>query len=188
MPAADSPPAVVPKPGLSEILVAFTTISLSGFGGALPWSRRMLVERKRWMSAEEFNEAFSLAQFLPGPNTVNFAVVFGSRFGGVSGAALALIGLIGPPVVIVTLVGILYARYSDLAALGRVLVGLGAAAAGLLIAMAVKMAVPLFRRGQYIAPIIAAVMFVAVGPLHFPLQWVLLVMAPVSIALAWLRR
>ncbi len=57
------------RPGLLDLFLAFVGISVSGFGGALPWARRAIVERRRWMSAEEFNEAFSLAQFLPGPTS-----------------------------------------------------------------------------------------------------------------------
>ena len=78
-------------------------VSLAAFGGALPWARRMIVERKRWMTKEEFNETFALSQFLPGPNAINFSVVFGSRFGGAPGAAVALLGLIGPPLIIVVI-------------------------------------------------------------------------------------
>jgi chromate transporter len=185
MPADASPS----NPGLLELLTAFAGISVASFGGALPWSRRMIVEKRRWMSAEDFNEAFSFAQFLPGPNTVNFAVVFGSRFAGPAGALAALLGLLGPPVAIITIVAVLYSYYGDLAVLGRILAGVSASAAGLLIAMAAKMATPLFRRRTgVIAPAIAAITFAAVGPLHLPLQWVLLVMAPVSVAFAWMRR
>jgi chromate transporter len=147
----------------------------------------MIVERKRWMTADEFNEAFSLSQFLPGPNIVNFSVVFGSRFGGVAGAAVALIGLMAPPVVIVTVLGFFYARAGSDAVLGRILAGISAAAAGLLIAMVVKMSAPVLRRGLHWAPLIGVLAFVGVGPLHLPLQWVLLVLAPISIAIAWVR-
>jgi chromate transporter len=69
-------------PRLPELFVAFSTVSLSGFGGALPWTWRMIVEWRRWMRAEEFNDAYSLCNFLPGPNIVNFSVVFGSRVAG----------------------------------------------------------------------------------------------------------
>src|SRR5665647_1627154 len=113
-PAAPPSSATAP-PSLSELFLAFAVVSLSGFGGALPWARRMIVEQKRWMTTREFNETFALSQFLPGPNLVNFSVVFGSRFGGVAGAAVALAGLLGPPLVIVTVLGALYARYGDLA-------------------------------------------------------------------------
>jgi chromate transporter len=175
------------SPSLVELFLAFAACSLSGFGGVLPWARRMIVERKRWMTADEFSEAFSLSQFLPGPNIVNFSVVFGSRFGGVAGAAVALIGLMGPPVVIVTILGIFYARAGSDAALGRILAGISAAAAGLLIAMVVKMSAPVLRHGLHWAPLIGALTFISVGPLHFPLQWMLLVMAPIGIAIAWVR-
>src|SRR6188768_4487508 len=105
------PRSVAARPALLELFRAFVVVSVSGFGGALPWARRMIVDQRRWMTAEEFNEAFALSQFLPGPNIVNFSVVFGQRFGGVPGAAIALAGLLGPPVVIVTLLAIAYSYY-----------------------------------------------------------------------------
>src|SRR6266568_4427236 len=93
-----APPSATPQvPSLSELFRAFAIVSLSGFGGALPWARRMIVERKHWMTAQEFAETFALSQFLPGPNVINFSVVFGARFGGAAGAAVALGGLLGPP-------------------------------------------------------------------------------------------
>ena len=168
-------------------MLAFAAVSVSGFGGVLPWARRMVVEQRHWMTPEEFNAAYSLAQFLPGPNVVNFSVVFGARFAGAPGAAVTLAGLLGPPVLIVTALGMLYAYFGDIAALGRILAGISAAAAGLVIAVTAKMAAPLFRRGFDPAPLVAVIAFVAVGPLHWPLPWVLLVLAPISIALAWVR-
>jgi chromate transporter len=184
-PAFAAPPAV---PTLPEVFVAFAKCSVAGFGGVLPWARRMIVERKRWMTAQEFNETFSLSQFLPGPNIVNFSVVFGSRFGGAAGAAAALTGLLGPPFVIVTVMAILYSFYGDVAAVSRILAGISSAAVGLLISTVVKMGMPVFRRGLHWAPLFALVAFVAVGPLHWPLQWVFLVLAPLSVAAAWWRR
>ena len=171
---------------MSELFRGFALSSISGFGGALPWARRMIVEKQKWMTAEEFNETFSLSQFLPGPNLVNFSVVFGSRFGGVGGAIAALAGLLGPPLIIVTVLAALYARYGDLAALTRVLGGIASAAAGLLIANVVKMAEPLFRKRDF-GPPVAIVGFVAVALMQWPLPYVFLVLAPVSVALAFLR-
>ncbi len=47
------------RPSLGELFKAFLIVSISGFGGALPWARRMIVDQRRWMTAEEFNEAFA---------------------------------------------------------------------------------------------------------------------------------
>jgi chromate transporter len=181
-------PLAIERPSLSELFRAFAIVSVSGFGGTLPWARRKIVEQKRWMTAEEFNEAFALSQFLPGPNVVNFSVVFGSRFGGAPGAAVALAGLMGPPLIIVTMLAILYARFGDLEALSRILTGIAAAAAGLLIAVVAKMAAPLFVKRWNSAPMIAIAAFIGVAIMHWPLPWVFVGLAPVSVAFAWFKR
>ena len=172
-------------PSLPQILLSFSLISLYGFGGVLAWSRRMMVEKRRWMTPEEFNDAYALCQFLPGPNIVNLSVVFGSRVRGASGAAMALAGLLLPPVAIVSLLGLLYAHYGEVAAIGRVLTGVVAAAAGLLIATVTKMAMPMLRRWRDPGLAVAVAGFVAVGPLGWPLPWVIAVIAPLSLGLAW---
>ena len=183
-----APPTQTPaRPSLIELLRAFVQVSLSGFGGALPWARRMIVERRRWMSTQEFNEAFALSQFLPGPNTVNFAVVFGTRFNGAAGAAVAVLGLLGPPLVIVTGLAFLYERYGDLATLGHILAGIAAAAAGLLIAVIARMAAPLFTKRWNSGALVAILAFIGVALMHWPLPYVFLGLAPVSIALAWFK-
>src|SRR5665213_342826 len=174
------------KPALSELFLGFAQVSVSSFGGALPWARRMIVEQRKWMSAEEFNETFSLSQFLPGPNLINFCVVFGSRFGGALGAAVALAGLLGPPLIIVTMLAVLYAHYGDVAVLSRILGGIASAAAGLLMASVAKMTEPLFRKRWTFAPLVAIAGFICVALVQWPLPWVFAILAPVSIVLAWI--
>jgi chromate transporter len=173
------------RPSLLQILLSFSLISLYGFGGVLAWSRRMLVEERRWLTSDEFNDAYAMCQFLPGPNIVNLSVVFGSRVRGVAGAVLALAGLICPPVAIASLLAFIYSRYGDVPAIGRALSGVVAAAAGLLIATVVKMAMPVLRNTRDAGLVVGLAAFVAVGPLGWPLPWCLAVLAPVSLALAW---
>lgn len=172
-------------PTIREIFLAFATVSLSGFGGVLPWARRMVIEQRRWMTAEEFNEAFALGQFLPGPNMVNFCIVFGTRYGGAAGAFAAFAGVVFPPITVVMLLGALYARYGEIAAVQHILVGLSAAAAGMIIAAAARMTEPLFRRVLSPAPFVALAAFGAIGIGRMPLLWVLLAATPVSVLLAW---
>jgi chromate transporter len=183
--APSVPAAATPAPSIAELFLAFAAISLSGFGGVLAWARRIMVERRRWFSAEQFNEAFALCAFLPGGNMVNFAVIFGARIRGPLGALAALAGLLGPPMILIIAVGALYAHYGDLPALRRMLTGVAAAAAGLMLATVAKMARPLFKNRAVIAPVIAVATFGAIGVLHWPLPLVLLVIVPVSIAAAF---
>ncbi len=182
------PRAPVKSPSILDLLVAFATISVCGFGGVLAWSRRVIVESRQWMTAEEFTDAYALCQMLPGPNIVNLSVVFGSRIRGAIGAAVALVGLLGPPFVMIAVLGALYAHYGDLPHVQRALLALAAAAAGLVIATVAKMAEPLMREPLFPGPVVAAFVFAAVGVMRWPLHWVLLVLLPSSIALAWWRR
>ncbi len=174
----------------AELFLGFAKISVTGFGMILPWARRMIVDEKKWMTAEEFNETFSLAQFLPGPNVVNLSVVFGSRIGGAPGAIAALGGLLGPPAVIAAGLAYLYSRFGDATILRGILLGIAAAAIGLMSATIAKMAQPVLSTLLAPAPLVLAATVIAIGILRLPLVPCLLVLAPISIALAyrWPRR
>jgi chromate transporter len=179
-------PALPPRPSLWELFIAFATISLSGFGGVLAWSRRMMVEERKWLTPEQFNETYALCSFLPGGNIINFSIIFGLRIRGAPGSFVAVAGLLGPPLLLVMISGAIYAHYGDLPAFRRMLTGVAAAAAGLLMATVAKMALPLFRNGKITAPLISLATFVAIGLIHWPLPPVLMVLIPVSIAIAWM--
>ena len=180
-----APTATAPlRPALTDVFRAFVGVSLSGFGAPMPWARRMIVEKKAWMTPEEFNETFALSQFLPGPNMVNFSVVFGARFGGAPGAVVALAGFLGPPLVTISVLALLYARYGELPVLGRIFSGITASAAGLLIATVGKMLVPLFKRLDWRA-IVALLAFLGVALMRWPLPYVFFALAPLGFALGW---
>src|SRR3954471_13703105 len=193
---SDSPPAAITAPdvpastppGLFALFVAFAKISLAGFGGVLVWARRGIVDQHRWMTADEFNETYALCHFLPGPNVVNLSVVFGSRFRGIPGAIAAFTGLLGPPLVLVTILAALYAHFGEIDALRRILAGVSCAAVGLLISAALRMMMPLIQRRDLIGLLILVAVFTAIGLLRLPLPSVLLVAIPVSIAITYLLR
>jgi chromate transporter len=194
----DSPPAAVPAPdsltstppSLIELFVAFAKMSLAGFGGVLVFARRAIVDQHRWMTADEFNETFALCHFLPGPNIVNLSVVFGSRFRGIAGGFAAFAGLVGPPMVVVTVLAALYAHFGEVEALRRILSGVSCAAVGLLIAVVFRMMMPLIRKRDLVRLVVLAAVFIAIGVLRLPLPAVLLVAIPLSVAimLAMARR
>lgn len=182
------PVALKEVPALSELFAGFLTVAMSGFGGVLPFARREFVERRRWLNDRQFAEALALCQFVPGPNIVNMSIILGSRFHGVQGALVAASGLVVAPLIVMMLCGALYARYGDLEVLRGPLAGLAAGAAGLLVAMAVKMALPLVRDGRAMPILFALAGFIAVGLFRLPLYWVVLVLAPLSIGWSWWSR
>ena len=127
------------RPDLRALFLGFSAVGLSGFGGVLPFARRMLVEQKRWMSADEFNTQLGLCQFLPGPNVINLSVLVGKRYQGVAGAIVAPLGLLAAPLLIVLLLALAYDRWGDLPLAQSMLRGIAAAGCGLLFAMAWRM-------------------------------------------------
>jgi chromate transporter len=185
-PDLPTPPAI--QPGLLELFLAFAKMSLAGFGGVLVWARRGIVDQHRWMTAEEFNETFALCHFLPGPNIVNLSVVFGARFGGILGGVAAFAGLIGPPMVIATILAAIYARYGEIEALRRILAGISCAAVGLLIAVVLRMMMPLLKKRDAAGMAILAAVFVAIGIVRLPLPAVLLAGVPLSLLVTWFVR
>lgn len=171
----------VPVPSLGALFRNFLTVGVLGFGGVLPLARRMIVEQRRWLTAAEFNDLLSLCQFLPGPNIVNLSVALGGRFRGPAGSLAAISGLLAAPICIVIVLGAMYLRWRDVPAVAHGFAGLAAAASGLVLATALRIAAPL--RGKTRALLVAALALVALAGARLPLLWVLLALVPASIAL-----
>lgn len=172
-------------PSLVELHLGFMRIAALSFGGVLPWARFVLVERRRWLTSDEFTEILALCQLLPGPNIVNMSVAIGARFHGPLGSLAAVLGLTLLPMTIVLALAMLYGAYKGVPAVDRALAGMAAAAAGLIIAMAAKMALPILQRRPWSAAPVILLTFVAVALFRLPLLPVVLVMAPLAVALAW---
>ncbi len=178
---ADQPALEIPTVG--QLFTGFLTLGLMGFGGVLPLARRMVVEQRRWLTPAEFTDLLGLCQFLPGGNIINMSVAIGLKFQGALGAIASLVGLIAAPSAIVIGLGVIYGHFADDPNVRHLFAGMAAAAAGLLIAMAVKIALPIRR--QWLPVIIAALCFVAIAILRLPLLPTMLTLAPISILLHW---
>jgi len=172
-----------------ELFIAFTSLSLQGFGGVLPVAQRVLVERRRWLTKEQFVEMLSVSQVLPGPNVVNLALMFGDRCFGLRGAFAALAGMLLAPMLIVLLLTALYGHFAQSPVVTGALRGMGAVAAGLVIATGLKLLSTLKRNvmGLPICLGFGAVTVLATAWLRVPLVWVILGLGALAIAVAWHR-
>ncbi len=170
-------------PSCTRLFTEFARMGLSGFGGVLPFARRGIVERNGWLSDAEFTEMLSLGQVLPGPNVVNLSVMLGYRYHGIRGAASAMSGLVAVPAVLLLLIVMLYDHYSALPLMQHLLKGMGAVAAGLVLATAVKLAQGQSRTWR--AAVIGLAVFAAIGVLQWPLLPVMAVLIPLALVLEW---
>jgi chromate transporter len=172
LPAPDHPQ---PR-SLTDLFVSFTLLALQGFGGVLAVVQRELVEKKRWMTREEFIEDWAVAQIMPGPNVVNLSLMIGGRYFGLKGAMAALAGMLTVPLMIVLLLALLYAQFAGHPGVAGALRGMGAVAAGLIAATGLKLFGALLKNvlGLRLCIGLGVLCFVAIALLRWPLAYVLL--------------
>ncbi len=169
-----------------ELFECFLVMGLISFGGVLPFARRALVEQRKWLTSDEFSDALSLGQILPGPNVVNLSIMVGARFHGAVGAVLSFCGLMLAPLAIILGLATLYGAYGQVTAVQHVINGTAAASAGLVVAVGYNM---LARQAKsWCTSGVSLLAFVSCGLLAWPLLLVLGVLTPISIFIAWYNR
>ena len=188
-PAASSEALLAVPASSAELFFAFNRMALQGFGGVLAVAQHELVERKRWLSRQQFVEMLSLSQVLPGPNVVNLALMLGDRYFGWRGALSALAGMLLVPLVIVLVLTAAYAELSGIEVVAGALRGMGAVAAGLVIATAFKLIGTLRtnRLGLPLAAAFSIATFVMIALLRWPLVGVLGGLGSLAVGMAWIR-
>jgi len=172
-----------------ELCRLFNRMALQGFGGVLAVSQIELVERTGWLTREEFVETLSVAQVLPGPNVCNLALMVGDRYFGWRGAFAALAGMMLVPLLIVMALAVAYDHWAHVPAVSGALRGMGAVAAGLVIATALKLAVALRANplGLPLCLAVGSVTFAAVALARLPMVWVVCGLGSLAITAAWWR-
>ena len=172
--------------GTAELFLGFLKIGLLGFGGVGPQARHIIVQERRWLGDREFAELLGVGQMLPGPNTVNAAVLIGDRFRGPAGVVASLLGMMAMPLLIVTALAVVYDLFADVPEVGAGLGGAAAAAAGLVLGTALKMIRNV--RLPRVAYLTLALAFVALAVLHWPLVGVVAAVAPLAVLLTVVGR
>lgn len=160
----------------TDLFVSFTLLALQGFGGVLAVVQRELVEKKRWMTREQFVEDWAVAQIMPGPNVVNLSLMIGGRYFGLPGALAGMSGMLAAPLVGVLLLAVAFGGVSDSAWAQGALRGMGAVSAGLIAAVGLKLMGALRHNpmGMPVCVALAVASFTGVGLLRWPLAYVLL--------------
>ena len=166
-----------------DLFLVFSRIALSGFGGVMFWARRNLVERKHWLTDQQFVELLTLGQIVPGPPGLNITIMVGYRFRRWTGAAAAISGFLLWPCLLVIGMGIGYQHYGALPQVQRAFAGMSIVAAALLFATFLKLAGALPPRWQ--PWLFGTLAFVSVGVFRWPLVWVIGVLEPFALLVAW---
>ncbi len=165
-----------------HLFVAFTLLSLQGFGGLIAIVQRDLVERKKWLSVDEFLSDWAISQTLPGPNVINLAIIFGERKFGFWGACAAVAGLLAAPLTILVIVAGLMHSAGPNHSLQGGLRGMGVMAGALVAGSGLRMLPGL--RANVLSGLVctglAATTFLAVGIFQMPVTITMLVLGAVG--------
>ncbi|OAD83869.1 chromate transporter [Comamonas thiooxydans] len=184
------PLAERPRPRhLRELFWSLTFLALQGFGGVLAVVQRELVEKRQWLSNEEFMEDWAVAQIMPGPNVVNLSIMLGERYFGWRGAIVGLCGMLTFPMLVVISLTLVYTQFAANPAVAGALRGMGAVAAGLVAGMGLKLAGTLRKHplGKWYCAGLAIAAFVLVAVLRLPLFWALLLVGATGCLLTYRR-
>jgi chromate transporter len=177
-----------PNPTELDLFLGFLSASVRGFGGVFVMGRRMLIEEREWLTPDEFVELLGVCQFLPGANIVNLSVAVGQRFRGWKGSIAALTGILAAPAAISVVLAALFLKYASIPQVSHAMGAVAAAAAGLVIGTAFKMAEPVFKKDWVLGVPVALLTLALAAFLRWPLPAVLLLMASTGSAIAWWRR
>ena len=115
---------------------AFT---LGGGYAMLSMVEKAVVDKKKWIPADEFWDLIAIVQSLPGVFAVNTALYVGHKIAGKKGAAAAMLGAIIPSIVIILLLATIFREYRNLPAVERVFKGIRPCVVALILAPSLRM-------------------------------------------------
>jgi len=195
LPTLATAPSTLPVPphpypdSPRDLFFSFTWLALQGFGGVLAIVQREMVEKKKWLTPDEFLEDWAVAQVMPGPNVINLGLILGDRYFGFRGAFAAVAGMLAVPLVVILIIAVVYAHFANNPQVASALRGMGAVSGGLIAATGIKL-VPQLRKHPLGFTACLAFILLTFGLITFlkmPLGWVLLSVGGVACIGTWRR-
>ncbi|MDO9023446.1 chromate transporter [Zwartia sp.] len=183
-----SPSTTQPK-SLGELFNTFSMLAIQGFGGVLAFIERELVQKKKWMTREEFVEEWAIARTMPGPPALNLCIMVGARYFGWRGALVSLAGMFMFPTMIILTLAIAYAQFGNQPQVVDALRGMGAVAAGMIGATGIKLLSALKTNplGVKVCAALAILSFVGIAILQWRLLYILIVLGGIGYVLAFIK-
>tara|TARA_B110000305_G_scaffold105410_1_gene118580 strand:+ start:1772 stop:2353 length:582 start_codon:yes stop_codon:yes gene_type:complete len=169
------------QPDLTDLFLTFLRIGLLGFGGVLAVSRIELVDKKGWLSEQEFVEMLGICNFLPGANVVSLAVFVGGINQGLMGSVVAFIGLISAPIVIIIVLAHNYTQWIENSYFRASLSMMASCGAGIIVAIAIRLFQELEKSLRYLLTV--GVIVTCVSVLGLSIIPVVMVVAPIAMFL-----
>ncbi|MEI7738055.1 MAG: chromate transporter [Betaproteobacteria bacterium] len=149
------------------MFTGFVLVGLFGFGGIAASFYHVSVERRKWLSTDEYAQTLAVGQILPGASLINMSTIVADRFHGLLGVALALLGLFAFPLIILIALITTYDQFSHLPDVQSATKAAAAAAVGLTFGIGLKLAKDIIRSGAGL--VFAILSFLLIGIFRLPM-------------------
>ncbi len=169
-----------------DLLFGFATVGMIGFGGIANALFHVVVDKRKWLTAEEYTMTFGLAQILPGASPINTSIMIADRFQGFVGIACAICGLLFVPLISLIALALIYDQFADVPEVRYGTIASVAAAAGLSFGTALKASIRVLRSAPAI--ILAVLSFGAIGIFRVPMIPTMIVLMIVALTFSYMRR
>ena len=169
-----------------DLLFGFATVGMIGFGGIANALFHVVVDKRKWLTAEEYTMTFGLAQILPGASPINTSIMIADRFQGLRGIVCAIGGLLCVPLISLIALALIYDQFADVPEVRYGTIASVAAAAGLSFGVALKASFRVLRTLPAI--LFAVASFGAIGILRLPMIPTMIALMIVALTFSYMRR
>ena len=149
---------------LRKLFLSTLYLSAFTFGGGyviVTLMKKKFVDQYHWIEEDEMLDLVAIAQSAPGPIAVNGAIVVGYKLAGLFGVAVAILGTIIPPFVIIPLVSVCYNAFRSNVIVGKMLEGMQSGVGAVIASVTYEMGAGIVREKNGISLLIMAGAFLA---------------------------
>ena len=147
-----------------EIFLSTFELSACTFGGGfviVPLMREKFVKKLHWIEEDEMLDLTAIAQSSPGAIAVNAAILVGYHIAGISGAAVAMIGTVLPPFLIISIISLFYIAFRDSFIVNIIMAGMLAGVAAVITNVVIDMTKDILKQKRLLPVVVLIASFIA---------------------------
>lgn len=174
---------------LLDLFLTFMKIGLFTFGGGYAMIALMdnvCVEKKKWISHDEFMDVTVIAESTPGPIAINGATYVGFQKAGFAGAVSATVGMVLPSFVVLYLISLFFDNLLEITVIANAFKGIKIAVGVLILNAALKMVKKMNKKAVPLCIMLctlAATLYINIYRIHFSTIYLILLAAIVSLSM-----
>lgn len=173
-----------------KLFLSTFELSACTFGGGfviIPLMRKKFVDELGWIEEEEMLDLTAIAQASPGAIAVNASIMLGYHIAGITGAILAVLGTVLPPLIIISIISMFYQAFRNNVIVSMAMRGMLCGVAAVICDVVINMAKSIFQKKRLLPIIIMLASFIAVRYLSINIIIVIFVCGCIGTLDIWIK-